>query len=307
MPDAPSHDRFAFTVFTPTYNRAGTLPRVYESLRAQTLGDFEWLVVDDGSTDPTRQLVERWQREADFPIRYVAQDHLGKHIAFNRAVREARGRLFLNLDSDDGCVPTALERFQFHWDSIPEPQREEFSSVTALCVDQEGRLVGDRYPQDVIDSDPLEIRYRFKVRGEKWGFQRTRVLREHPFPETLVGQYVPECVVWSKIARRYKTRFVNEPLRIFHFGRESMVHGGSPARDAAGGRLQHVTALNEEIDFFRHAPGQFCRSAVHYARFSFHTGTSLRRQYGDLSNRLARLLWMVFLPVAFLVFLRDRK
>ena len=97
--------RYTFTVFTPTCNRCATLPRVYASLAAQTFRDFEWLIVDDGSTDCTAALVDKWTAQADFPIRYLRQENRGKHIASNRAVREARGELFLVLDSDDACVP----------------------------------------------------------------------------------------------------------------------------------------------------------------------------------------------------------
>ncbi len=289
-----------FTVFTPTFNRADTLRRVYESLCSQTYRQFEWLVVDDGSTDATAALVDQLRRQADFPIRYFYQDHLGKHFAFNRAVREAQGDLLLNLDSDDRCVPTALERLLHHWQAIPEAQRGEYCSVTGLCADHQGRLVGDPFPRDVF------IRYRYRVRGEKWGFVRTDVLRQYPFPEILPGQYVPECVVWSRIARRYKTRFVNEVLRIYHVDRPSLVRGHPAGTHAAGARLQHRTVLNEEIDCLRDAPVEFCRSAVHYARFSFHLGVALRHQWDELSNVPGRVLWLAFLPVAWIVYCRDQ-
>src|SRR4029434_11350090 len=104
-----------FTVFTPTYNRAQTIHRVYDSLRAQTLRDFEWLVVDDGSTDATSDLIANWARTASFLIRYVKQEHSGKHIPHNLALREAQGQLFVPLDSDDGCVSHALARPGDHW------------------------------------------------------------------------------------------------------------------------------------------------------------------------------------------------
>ena len=90
-----------FTVFTPTFNRAHTLGRVYASLRAQTYTDFEWLIVDDGSTDGTEELVRGWMAEAPFPLRYLTQVHGHKKAAFNRGVREANGELFVALDSDD--------------------------------------------------------------------------------------------------------------------------------------------------------------------------------------------------------------
>ncbi len=296
-----------FTVFTPTYNRGSVLHRVYESLCAQTFRDFEWLIVDDGSTDDTPVRVGQWKQAASFPIRYFVQENRGKHFAFNRGVQEARGRFFLTLDSDDACTPEALERFLFHWNSIPADQREAFSAVTALCRDQHGRPVGSRFPQDVLDSDSLEIRYRYHVTGEKWGFQRTDVLRQFPFPEALEGQYLPEGVVWSRIARRYKTRFVNEFLRIYYIEEGSLVHGHAPQRHAAGGRLQHQTVLNDEIAFFRFAPREFLRSAVHYVRFSNHLGVGLSGQVRDLSNRLAKTLWLLAVLPGLVVYHLDRN
>ena len=108
-----------FTVFTPTYNRAATLPRVYASLRDQTIKDFEWLIVDDGSTDNTREMVTKWQSECkDFDIRYIYQENQHKKVALNRAVAEARGELFIVLDSDDSCVADAVETFQKVWQSM---------------------------------------------------------------------------------------------------------------------------------------------------------------------------------------------
>ena len=138
--------RHVFTVFTATFNRARVLHRVYDSLRAQTFRDFEWLVVDDGSTDGTGALVAAWRAEADFPIRYRYQENRGKHVACNRAVAEARGRFFLTLDSDDACVPQALARLNRHWEEIPEREQPGFSAVTVLCMDVAGRIVGDRFP-----------------------------------------------------------------------------------------------------------------------------------------------------------------
>ena len=97
-------------MFTATYNRAHTLHRVFDSLRAETVRGFEWLVVDDGSTDGTKALIAQWAAAADFPIRYFKQDRSGKHAAHNRAVAEACGQFFLPLDSDDAYPPRALER-----------------------------------------------------------------------------------------------------------------------------------------------------------------------------------------------------
>lgn len=306
MAEQKGRSRYTFTVFTATFNRAHTLHRVYTSLAQQTFNDFEWLVVDDGSTDNTSQMIKAWKKEASFPIRYIQQDNMGKHIAFNRGVELAEGELLLVLDSDDGCVPNALKRFKYHWDNIDDQKRPQFSGVTSLCEDQDGRLVGDPFSQDIMDSDSLELRYRYKVQGEKWGFQRTDILRQYPFPEDLRQTYVPEDIVWNRIARKYKTRFINEPLRIYWIEGSSMVHGQDPGKNAVGGRMQHCDALNNDIKWFRYAPMRFLLSALHYSRFSFHVGVGLTKQLSALRNSFSKALWLLMLPAGFFMYLKDK-
>ncbi len=303
---------YKFTVFTPVFNGAATLHRVYESLKAQTFRDFEWLIIDDGSTDNTRKLVEQWQREADFPIRYFYQENQGKHIAFNRAVKLAQGQLFLPLDHDDGCVPEALERLWFHWNNIPEHIRVNFSGVTCLCKDENGDIVGDKFPQDVMDSDELEMPHKYKVRGEKWGFHRTEVLKIFPFPEIPNIGYMPESIVWNRIALGYKKRFVNEPLRIFFSAtprpeRLTTQVKGNPARHAFGRRLYHCENLNYYIRWFRHDPIDFCKSAVNYVRFSLHMKIPLKKQWQELTNRIAKMLYIIALPAGWAIYRLDKR
>jgi glycosyltransferase involved in cell wall biosynthesis len=293
------HPAPTVTVFTSAYNRAHTLHRVYDSLRRQTFRAFEWLIVDDGSTDGTQQCVQEWQREADFPIRYLRQENQGKHVAFNHGVREARGAIFVSLDSDDACVPEALQRFKDHWEAIPQAQRHQFSGVTCLCVDQYGRPTGDRFPQDVIDSDGMEIRYRHKVSGEQWECHRTEILRQFPFPEVVKRQYIPEGLIWARLARVYRTRFVNEALRIYYIEGPSMVHGGRAGRNAFGARMYYLMVLNEERAFLRLAPVYFLRSAALYVRSCFHLEHPLLRQAADVQGLLGKALWVVALPVGF--------
>lgn len=296
-----------FTVFTPAYNRAHTLHRTYESLKRQTCRAFEWLVVDDGSTDHTRDLLASWEAENLVPLRYFHQPHRGLHFAYNLAMRQARGEFLIKLDSDDACVPWALERLLFHWQQIPASHRTWFIGVTSLCQDQHGRLVGNRFPQDVIDCSTGEIHYRHRVWGEKWGFVRTDVLRRHPFPEDVTGDFVPESVVWSRIARQYQTRFVNDVLRVYWIDGPSLVHGRpSPQRNAMGHRLLFMTMLNHESSWLLAAPYRFVRGAANYIRFSLHARVSIRKQFAALTNHAARVLWCVAWPLGLPLYLRDR-
>ncbi len=304
---------YCFTVFTPTYNRKHTLDRVYQSLISQTYRDFEWSIVDDGSSDGTEELVAKWQQEGLLPIRYIYQENRGKHIASNVGAASAKGELFLTLDSDDSCVPEALERFKYHWDSIPANRRAEFSAVTCLCKDESGRIVGNKFPFDPTDSDSLEIRYRFKMVGEKWGFHRTEVMREFPFPELSGCNHVPESVVWSAIARKYKTRFVNEPLRTYWSGTDRLTNSTSSQKSwnyiikksAHAHRLLSQEVLNKELDYFKYMPVSFFKAAVNFTRFSLHANTSLLAQLNLLNNLEAKLLWLLCLPLGVLVFLKD--
>lgn len=301
--------RYLFTVFTSAYNREKKITRVYESMKSQTFRDFEWMIVDDGSVDNTRSLVEKWQEEADFPIRYFWKENGGHHSAFNLGVKKAQGTLFLQLDSDDACFPHALEVFANIWNSLPSP-REQFAGITGLCVNPDGSLIGDMYPQDVMDSTSLEMHYKFQVKGEKWGFTRTDLLRSHPFPMIDGVKWFPPNVVWYAIGRKYKTRYINMKLRTYFNepAQKSDQAAHFPVKKVAPGIFYlHRSVLNEDIDKFRYSPKDFLRFAVHYSRFSFHAGRSLGIQYRELTNRLAKSLWFLGLPLGIGLYLRDQS
>jgi Glycosyl transferase family 2 len=301
--------KYLFTVFTPTYNRAHTLHRVYESLASQTFMDFEWLIVDDGSSDETKDQVEKWQKENLFPLKYIYQDNQGKHIASNRGVTEAKGELFLTLDSDDACVAVALERFKYHWDSIPLEQKSGFSAVTCLCQDENGNIVGSKFPFEPTDSDSLEIRYRFKVKGEKWGFQTTKVMKKFPFPEVSGCSHVPEDIVWSAISRKYKTRFVNESLRIYWTGQDQVtkqkVSAHFISKVSSSQALYHQEVLNKELSYFKIAPIHFIKSAIHFARFSFHAKQGMSTQFNSLDVFGGKILWLLTCLIGYSVYIKD--
>jgi glycosyltransferase involved in cell wall biosynthesis len=281
---------------------------VYESLKAQTFRDFEWLVVDDGSNDGTQELIERWQAEASFPIRYLYQENQGKHVAFNKGVQRAQGEFFLPLDSDDACVPRALERLKYHWDGIPCSQKGRFSAVTVLCLDHNGIVVGDRFPREILDSDSIEVAFRYKVKGEKWGFQRTDVLKQFPFPIVPEVKFVSESVVWLALSRTFKTRFVNETLRIYHVKKSTGIRMSELGPSTIRGRaLFHRQVLNDFVDLLPRYPRGFVLSAINFSRYSFGTGKSPTRQFSEVRPLRSRLLLAVFMPIGFLMALHDSR
>lgn len=304
MPGAP-----LITIFTPTYNRAHTLHRAFDSLRNQTLRDFEWLVVDDGSTDDTEKLIAGWLQFANFSIRYVRQDRAGKHFAYNRALVEARGYFFSCLDSDDALVPDALEKMVRVWNSIPESERSAFYSAEGLCCDQQGEIVGDKYPVEPFDADLREMKYIHHLRGEKGGIALTGILRRYPFPEIARGQYVPEGIVWLDIAKNFKSRTVNEVVRIYYIDESepgvTVNKRRSLAVNAKGHWHYYIWLLNNDLEYFFRAPMPFLKAAIMLPTVGWFSGQTLTDALTALQSYRARLLVLAALPFSALLYIYD--
>lgn len=302
---------YTFTVLTPTYNRADTLHRVYESLRRQTCQEFEWLVIDDGSTDRTHEAVQSWQARADFPIRYVWQKNQHKKTAFNRGVREARGEFVVTLDSDDEIPPDALQILKDAWSDIPLDQRERYVAVTGLCARPDGSMVGDRFPQDVFDASAVELYFRHRIKGEKFGSLRTAVLRRFPFPEDVAG-FVPESLIWWAIARAgYQNRCINRVVRIYYPSADGLSQGAVSIRSNVQGLyLLAWDVLEHHMEWFRFRPKEFLMAAARYTRFRLalkHSGVPTAVQAYPLKCLPARALVAVMWPVGYALYRRDQR
>ena len=303
-----------FTVFTPTYNRAGILHRAYKSLRGQTWRNFEWLVIDDGSTDNTREVVKGWQKEADFPIRYAWQENGNKAAAWNHALKLARGEFFVCLDSDDECVPEALESFKNHWESIPVAERDRFSGITVLALDQDGSPYGPDVPRSPMDCSPLLLTLRLRVACETWQCYRSEVIKRYPF-KLIPGyrNYLPQSVGINRVAASYIQRHVNHRLLIVHTDNQGDTAGHlscglsarASLRHAPGYRVAHLSLLKYQMKWFRYAPVRFYKAAANFIRFSWMQGISVWDQLAELGSMRARALWLAAVPVGVVLRLND--
>lgn len=300
MTTGPSNP--TISVVTTTFDRAATLPRLYGSLEEQLPVDFEWVVVDDGSTDGTAELVAGWRRTAPFPITYVHQENSGKPRAINAGVAAARGEFCAVMDDDDWYLPGALARMLARWEEIPPPYRERFANIEGLCADADGRVIGDRFPAATFDSNGVEIALLHGVSGDTVGMYRREVLVANPFPEGL-GRQVTEALVWNRIASRWWSRYVDEVWA----GKEYRDDGLSSSKSSAAlpwpasGRLfwQELAAMPRPIPL----AWRF-KASANAIRYGLACGDGLR---GALALAPSRGWAAVALPAALALRLRDRR
>jgi glycosyltransferase involved in cell wall biosynthesis len=291
------------SVVTPAYNAAETLPKVAEGLRSQTWRAFEWVVVDDGSTDGTAELVERWLREGDLDIRYLHQENRGKHVAMNRGIERARGEYTVVLDADVLLPPTTFERMLATWETIPEGERAGFSAVVGQAADTSGRLLGAELPSEPYDSDYVQMTYVLGLGGDRMPMHRTAALREFPFPFEELRGLVTEAIVANRMARKYRERYVNEVWAITDY----LPGGLSDRALELQIRAAAATALFflEETQLPQALPWKRrLRSYGNFARFSFHAGHGLRRQLREAPSKLR---WLALAPVGYGFYRRDRR
>lgn len=210
-------DRPFFTIFTPVYNGQTHLERVFESINNQTFKNFEWIVVNDGSTDNSHDLITSFiDKHPEINITYIEQHNSGKHIAWNKAVEIAQGLLFIPADADDSFLPETLSFFHMHWIALSSREQEALSGINVLCFDNDSdNIVGPPYPMDGMKSNNLELEYKLKVTGEKWGCIRLDLLKLRPFP-IVKGSYFPESYLWLHIAKHHQAIYFNEPLRRYY-------------------------------------------------------------------------------------------
>ena len=204
------------TILTPTFNRAHLLPRLVESLTHQTDFNFEWLVIDDGSTDETSDLFAgNTFLSAPFSIRYYRQKNGGKHRALNAGVKQAKGNFIFIADSDDWLLPQSVAIVGQHTSAIVDDNT--FAGVAGLDVFDDERIVGTGLSQYIIDCNAMDIRYRYHVDGDLKEVFKTTVLQEFPFPEIQDEKFCPEQLVWFRIAQKYKLRYFNTPIYVAEY------------------------------------------------------------------------------------------
>ncbi len=295
---------YTFTIFIPTYNRAHLLPRALESIAVQTYKDFEVIIVDDGSTDDTKEIVQEWIEKEIFPIRYFYQENKGKPSAHNRAVKEAKGYFFVTLDSDDVLAPDALEILKKSWDEIPKERRHYFAGVEGNChlLHDKDKISGSYFPQKVLDCTFIEMRYKFRVKGDKKGCVLTEILKKYPFPIFSGEKHIRESIIWSRISKSFIFRYINKPIQFIQQFQDGLTrkHKLLKLNNPKGFSLSFLEILNFHYKYL--TKKEVYAYSVKYIASSILCGTTLRQQFKEIKRN--KILWIIALPEGILKAIR---
>lgn len=216
------------TVFTPTFNRANTLQRLYESLLGQTCYDFEWIVVDDGSIDDTYNLIQSfYKKNHSFEIRYFYQENGGKHTAINRGMIEANGELFFIVDSDDVLTADAIRTIVDDWKKVED---NNLCGISYLRGFSENKVIGDQHPTDHGIGNFIDVRVNQNVGGDKAEVWVTKLMRAFPFPVFPNEKFIGETYIWYQLAEKYDMLFVNKIIYITEYLGGGLTKSGKAMR-----------------------------------------------------------------------------
>ncbi|MGG0178005.1 glycosyltransferase family 2 protein [Gottfriedia acidiceleris] len=197
------------TVFTPTFNRAYCLHKCYESLKNQTCKEFIWLIIDDGSTDNTKELVEGWIEENKIEIMYYWQKNQGMHGAHNAAYQKIVTELNVCIDSDDYMPLEAVEKIIEYWNQFGN---DNVSGIIGLDAYSDGKIIGTKLPVNRKQSRLFDLYNKFGVTGDKKLVYRTELTKEFPYPLFKNERYVGLAYKYHMLDKQYEMLLMNEIL-----------------------------------------------------------------------------------------------
>jgi len=297
----------SITVLTPTYNRAGTLPRVYESLLNQSDQDFIWLIVDDGSTDNTEEIVDIWSKEKKIDIEYYKIKKGGQHKALQLGYHKARTKYLVKIDSDDAFIPDAIQIYKKAWSDAEV--NSKIGNIAALSVYDNGELDGKwHFPPNVeyIDSFWHEMVLRKNNHNELSNCTLTSILQEiYPLEYKFWLEdktNIIDAVFAPRIGRKCLTRYIKSVVQIVYV-------------DAPFSSLRSMTEyknkfwkvildnkyfLDENINYFFWNPKYFINLALKLTISCILCRLPFRELWRELLSPRLKLLLILLYPASIL-------
>ncbi|MDO4931814.1 MAG: glycosyltransferase family A protein [Prevotellaceae bacterium] len=306
-------EKYRFSVWTATYNRGHLMHNVYKCLCNQTFKDFEWIIIDDGSDDDTELICTHFRAEAPFPVTYIKKENGGKHTAWRLAINLFQGKYAVTLDSDDTLFPNALEIFDRHWKELENQVfYDDFWEVKGQVINQHGILLGGGFLKgnNIYDSDYNLLTYKEHFKSEMHACRKSSVLREFGIPPFI---YEDRCnnfsegILWSRIARKYKSRFINDVVRVYNQGTEGTLCKSSGNVKHFYNNIVRCVYLNkEQCDLmWKYEKRQYFLNLLILTYNSFRLGLSPFNKLYELRNVDKIIILLMIVPAAILKTIRK--
>lgn len=284
------------TIFTPLYNRAKFLERIYDSLLKQNDLEIEWIIVDDGSKDNPSEIINNIKKKSCFPIFLYTQENKGKHVAINKGINLAKGEFFFILDSDDFLPKNSIFILRYQINKIKH--QKDIAGVVGRMMYSDSTLIGDNF-ENPITSNSLDIRYKHNINGDLVEVFKIEVLKNYLFPEFKNEKFCPEALVWNRIAQKFKLLFFNEPIYICEYLDDGLTDRIVKIRmeSPVASMLTYSELASYDVPFI-----QKVKACLNFWRFSFNSSKSIFFKLAQLKYKIAALLF----PIGFIMFLKDK-
>ena len=208
-------NNYKISIFTSTYDRAYILENLYDSLKQQTNPKFDWIIVDDGSTDNTCKIVKKWIREKFITIHYLYQKNSGKMSAINKGVKLSNSELFFIVDSDDQLMPDSIESVISIWNN----KNDKISGIAALCgkINNPSEPIGNSFLPNKKTETLYNLYNLYKFKGDAALVYRTDILRRYPYPIIKGEKFIPDGYIYNQIDQKYKLILLNKIIYLCEY------------------------------------------------------------------------------------------
>lgn len=279
------------TIVTPTYNRAKELSELYKSLLEQTKKDFIWLIIDDGSTDNTKEVTESFDQKT-FPIVYVEKLNGGKHTAINYSMNYITTELTMIVDSDDYLTKNAIDIILKEWKCN---SAENLAGMILLKEDVSGKLSGFKFPKERFIGNINSFLLNNHSRGEVADVWVSEIFKRYPYPEFKGEKYLAETTIWVEISKDFNVLFINEVVYIFEYREGGLTKSGRRLRinNSKGSMLNSKVYLLHDFGLAMHL-----KKMLLYICYGFFSKCSIVEMYNNIPQKI---MFIVLLPFGFLI------
>ena len=279
------------TVFTPTFNRANLLPKLYESLCAQTSQDFLWLIIDDGSSDGTHELVKQWQSENRIEIDYKYKENGGMHTGHNLAYELIKTELNVCIDSDDYMPDNGVHIIL---DELHHLNDISLAGLIFLDADADGKIIGTQIPDSLQRGSLKELYVKHNVSGDKKVVLKTEVVKKYArYPEFKNERLVPLGILYLMIGFDYDFLYINKVLCIVDY----------QAEGSSGTILNQYRKSPRGFLYARNIQKKYSYSLLEDMKHSAHIVSSsiFANQIGEILKGEKAYLNVLMIPIGVLV------